>query len=65
MHISEVLQLFEKIKQMLIELRSIMTDEVSDTYRVRVLQCMQRWNLTPDQSFDLLTSTQVMDLPIS
>jgi len=64
-HISDVLHLFEKTKQMLIELRSKMTDEISDTLRDRVLLCMNRCALTPENIINILTSKKVTELPTS
>ena len=63
LHTSEVLKLFERSKQMLIELRSTMTNEISGTYRERVLQCMTRFNLTPEKVCELVTSKPVTELP--
>lgn len=62
LHIKDILNLFERVKQMLIELRSTMTTEINDTYRQRVLNSMIRLNLTPEKVRNLLTSKLVTEL---
>jgi len=64
LHTSEVLHFFEKTRQMLVELRSAITDEISDTNRERVLRCMDRYNLTPEKIRELVTSKLVTELPV-
>lgn len=64
LHITEVLKLFERAKQMLIELRSIMTTEFDNTQRQRVLNYMIRLNLTPEEVCKLVTSKLVTELPV-
>jgi len=65
LHTSAILHLFERTKQMLVELRSAMTDEISDNYRERVLRCMDRYNLTPEKISEMITSKPVTELPTS
>ena len=63
LHTSQVLQLFERTKQMLVELRSAMTDEISDNVRELVLRCMDRCNLTPEKIIEMITLKPVTELP--
>jgi len=65
LHTSEVLQLFDRTKQMLVELRSAMIDEISENYRELVLRCMDRYDLTPEKIIERITSKQVTELPTS
>jgi len=65
LHTSQVLKLFERTKQMLVELRSTMTNEISDNYRELVLRCMDRYNLTPEKIIELITLKPVTELPTS
>lgn len=63
LRISDILSLFDRAKRMLVDSRALMTSDIDDNLRVRVLQNLIQYNLTPEEIFDLVTSKLVSSLP--
>lgn len=63
LHISDIIKLYEKTKQMLIESRTILSSKLDDNDRELISNIMTRLKLTPSDILSLIRSKRLTELP--
>ncbi|MHA1409497.1 MAG: DEAD/DEAH box helicase [Candidatus Odinarchaeia archaeon] len=63
-HTSEIIALFEQVKQFLVKIRAILTTEIDDNYRTVVLKGLIQNNLLPRNIKEILVSKKASELEI-
>jgi hypothetical protein len=63
-HTSEIFEIFEKLKKTLVTLRALLTSEIDQNFRNKILEEQIRNEITPNDITNLLTARKASELPI-